>query len=256
MSKRSSYLELVLSFTKRDLKARYGGTILGFFWIFFYPLSMTLIATLVFSIAFQKTIKGVPYFLFTLVGLISWWFFAQTVLYSTRSLIWNRQLVANTNFPKDAFILATSLSKLIDFVLNFLAFLFFFLIKGFSLPPISLATFLVLLLTQILFQTGVSFITSALNVYWRDVQNIVEIFLHILFYLTPVIYPPEVVPKKFKFLFLLNPLSHLIVLYRQVLFQKTLGLTQLIPIFLTSFSFFFLGFRIFKRLEKKFADVI
>ncbi|PJE67795.1 hypothetical protein COU95_00405 [Candidatus Shapirobacteria bacterium CG10_big_fil_rev_8_21_14_0_10_40_9] len=257
MKKIKYYLELVNNFTKRDLKVRYSSSILGFLWIFFYPISMTVIASLVFSIVFKSTIEKVPYFLFAMIGLISWNFFMQTVLVSTRTLVWNRELIDNTNFPKDALIIATSFSKTVDFGLNMAVFLVaFFLSQHQSLPPKVLLIFLTITTAQFLFQTGISFLTSSLNIYFRDVQNGIDIFLQVLFYLTPVVYPITLIPQKFSFIFSLNPLTQIIEMYREIFFKQVINWQKLIFIWLISASFFIIGYKVFKRLEKNFADVI
>lgn len=254
--KRKQLIDTTLNLFKRDLKIRYAGSILGPVWILIYPLLLTLITSLIFSIIFKEDIGNTPYLLFAMLGFVVWVYFSQSVSHSTRSLIYNRELIINARFPRESIILSISFSRLIDFAVNVGAFfLFFYLLK----QEITLGRLLLLPIViglQTFFQLGVSFLTSSFNVYYRDIQNVVDITLQILFYFTPVLYPLSIVPASVKFIILLNPMTRILILYRDLLLNQEINLLNFVVSSVVSVTIFFVGFTVFKKLEPKFSELI
>lgn len=249
-------IETTASFIRRDLKVRYAGSVLGPLWIILYPLALTLISTLIFSFVFRGEVGDTPYFLFVMLGFVSWIYFSRTISHSTPSLVYNRALIVNTKFPKESIIISTTISKLIDYLLGFIIF---FILFGFMQQEVKIISLLFLplvILLQTLFQLGISFITAALNVYFRDVQNIVDIVLQIAFYGTPILYPLNILPSHIQTIIRLNPLTQIIMLYREIFFEHRINTTRLTITFFVSVIVFFTGIIVFKRLEGKFAELI
>lgn len=249
-------IETTVSFIRRDLKVRYAGSVLGPLWIILYPLALTLISTLIFSFVFRGEVGNTPYFLFVMLGFISWIYFSRTISHSTSSLVYNRALIVNAKFPKESIIISTAISKLIDYSLGFIIFFILFSFMQQEIKMVSLLFLPLIILLQTLFQLGISFITSALNVYFRDVQNIVDIVLQIAFYGTPILYPLSILPPHIQAIIRLNPLTQIIMLYREILFEHRVNISRFSTTFLVAVAVFIAGIIVFKRLEGKFAELI
>lgn len=249
-------LDTTRNFLKKDLKVRYAESILGPLWIILYPLALTLISTGVFAFVFQRRIGDTPYFLYVMIGFIPWIFFSQTVSHSTRSLIWNRELITNAKFHKESIVLSIIASKLVDYLINLLIFFFLFFLIGKTITAFQILMMFFILALQITFQIGLGLIFSALNVLYRDIQNIMDIVLQLVFYATPIVYPLEIIPERFKIFFNLNPLLHIVLLYREILLENKLNSLRLVGTLGFVVAVFFLGIIIFKKLEKRFAELI
>lgn len=247
--------QLLEVFTLREIKSRYRSSILGFLWIFLYPLIIAVILNFVFGSFVKIRTNGEPYFVFVLIGILFWNFFQQGLNLSKDSLIWNRELVTKTSFPKSTLPLSYILSKLPDFIVNFIILLFFLLLNG-HLFKSSDFLIIFLIIPLFLFSAGISLFVSLANAVFRDFGRITELLLLILFYITPIVYPHSLVPENFKFLLLLNPLSGLIVFSRELLLYNNLRFDLLLPSFTISLLIFLLGSLFFHRFEKKITDLI
>lgn len=248
--------ETSLSFFKRDLKVRYADSILGPVWIIFQPLMFTLITSVVFSLVFSGKTGNTPYFLYVMIGFVIWIFFSQSISQSTKSLVWNRELIANAKFPRESIVISTIASKFIDFFVNLSLFFVFFSFMHQSLSFENIPVIFVLIIIQITFQLGLALIISSLNVYYRDVQNVVDLLLQILFYTTPVLYPLSIIPDKFRNIIELNPITKIILAYRDLLFNQTVNTKSIFTTFLIATATLTIGILIFRKLEVKFADLI
>lgn len=201
----------------RDLKVRYKGSALGFLWSLMNPLLMMLVLSLVFSVAFKISMPHYPIFL--LCGLLPWNFFAVSVSNATGSVVGQAGLLKKVAFPREILPLASILANLVHFGIGLLI-LFIFLI-AFKIPlGLPVVTLPLVIFLQVVFVLGFSLILSSLNVFYRDVQQILEVLLLIWFYLTPVFYSLSMIPGRFHRLYLLNPMASLVTMYRALLFEN------------------------------------
>jgi len=242
------------TFAFRDIKTRYAGSILGAIWILLYPLSMAAITSIVFALAFQKTVENVPFFLYTLAGFSAWVFFVQTISSSARSLVQNRDIIVNNNIPTELILGGVVLSRCIDLCITTVFLIIVSQIFGVLIfsPWLFIESVLALLfITSI-----ISMIVAAGNVYFRDVQALVDIFLNILFYATPIIYPLSSVPTRYLWIFNLNPLTPVFSGFRASILPVSSNFMSLNLILITSFLLILIFFVIYKFLEKKFAEFL
>ena len=249
------YRELLWNLTLREIKARYKQSVLGYFWIILNPLLQMIVMSFVFSKLLRVGNLGIPYPVFLYAGLLPWTFFVNSVTSSLNSLVNNASLLKKIYFPREVFILASVLAKLIDFALAstvFMALLLFYRVK-----ISSLVVFLpFILFCQVMFSVGLGLVLAAFNLFYRDIQYLMRLVFTIWFYLTPVIYPVEMMPAKVRWVFKINPMSVLINGYRRCLFGGgRLNFVSLGLAFLTSFVTFQLAYWMFKKLEGFFADV-
>jgi ABC-2 type transport system permease protein len=212
-SRRNLIWELIL----KDLKVRYSRPMLGFLWAFLSPLLVVIIFYLVFSVILQVRTKEAPFFLYLMSAVFSWRFFQDSVISSTTSLIDNRNLIKESKFPQYLIPLSLVLSNAINSLPFFGILVITATIYLRGLPIFAIGLPLVLIIHLIL-TLGVSLIVSILYVKWRDLKYLLEAFLMILFYLTPVFYSLSLVKDSFpSFLFhvyTINPFVGMVSLYR------------------------------------------
>lgn len=256
MSNISRYYELTKHLTMREIKARYKQSFLGFFWVVLQPLFQMIIMSFVFSHIMKFPNLGVPYPIFLYTGLLPWIFFNTAIGSCMGVLVENSSLIKKIYFPREILILSTLLAKTFDF---FLAGIIFVLLMIFYQVPFSgyMFFFFPILFIQFIFMYGLALLLSSLNLFYRDVQFLLNLVLTLWFYLTPVIYATEFFPEPYRWIFKINPMSVFINAYRQVLlagdFPNIGSLGVGIAI---SAGLFIISYKIFKKMEGTFADVV
>jgi lipopolysaccharide transport system permease protein len=252
----SAYWELLMNLTRREVKGRYSQSLFGAGWAIAQPLATMAVFTLVFARLGQMPSGGAPYPLFAYAALVPWFFFSNSVNSGTMSLITYRNIVTKTYFPREIVPLAQVCSRLVDFAAATGLFVLLMAFYGWPAGRWALAApaFFVLL---VLFTVGVALTTSALNVFYRDVNPVVQIGLQLWLYLTPVAYPLAVVPEQYRLFFLLNPLTGIVEGLRAVV---VFGRAPEWPVVFVSvaltLTLLTVAVVLFKRTDKYFADVI
>lgn len=250
------YFELIQVFAFKEILTRYKGSVLGPLWVVLHPLLLTAITTLVFSVFINIPTSGIPYVAFVLSGLIPWLFFSQSVSHASYSLIWNRELVTKTAFPKATLPIAYTVSKVVDLLVRCAVFSVMLYFLHFT-PSVHWLLILLLWPFQFIFSVGVGLLLATLNALFRDIGYIQEALLLFWFYLTPVVYPETLVPKEFYALILLNPIANALTIYRKLLFQHIYPSSMELTLFISSsLIMFFIGIKVFKKYEPIFADYI
>jgi homopolymeric O-antigen transport system permease protein len=252
----AAYWELLMNLTKREVKGRYSQSFFGVAWAIAQPLATMAVFTIVFARLAKMPSGGAPYPVFAYAALVPWFFFSNSVASGTLSLITYRNIVTKTYFPREIVPLAQVCSRLIDFCAA--AALYALLMIYYRVAPGPWALMApVFFLMLIVFTVGLTFATSAVNVFYRDVNPVVQIALQLWLYLTPVAYPLAAVSARFRPLFVLNPLSAIVEGFRSSLvFGRApdwplVAISAAITIVL--FTAAFIGF---KKMDKYFADVI
>jgi lipopolysaccharide transport system permease protein len=248
------FLELLFALTQKEIKARYKHAILGFLWIFINPLVQMLVMGFVFSLIFKFGIKD--YYLFLFFGLLPWNFFSLALTKATPRIVYDRSLIQKSKFPQEVIPLSIVLSHFFHFLVSWLMLIIFLLItqqwQFFSLSAISNQLLAIFLL--VIFTSGLSLVTSALTVFYRDINFVVQMGIMLWFYVTPIIYPFSAVPQKFQTIFYLNPLLTVFSFLQKPLISLSIPfettLTHILVILLT----LFLGWRFFKSKAQYFSD--
>lgn len=250
------YRDLLLTLAGRDVKLRYKQTALGVLWVILQPL----LAAGIFAFVFGKVAKlpsdGLPYFLFAFAGLLGWNAFNSTLTKASACVVDNAQLVSKVFFPRLILPLSTVFSTLIDFAVAFAMLAVMMAIYGI---PLTLGILLVplWLFMLIMLAVGVGLFTSALMVPYRDLRYVIPVLMQFLLYASPVAYAVSVVPEKLRFWFYLNPLSGLLDAFRwSVLGRGQLNWSAVGYAAACVIVIFLFGVYSFKKMERKFADVI
>ncbi|MFH1827599.1 MAG: ABC transporter permease [bacterium] len=251
------YRYLLYNLTAREIKSRYKQSVLGYFWVILNPLLQMFVLAFVFSFFIRIPADfNIPYSVFLYSGLLPWNLFVFSLTSSTTSLIENEALLKKVYFPREIIITSTVIAKIYDFLLASTIFVGFLIYYHINITTI-IFLYPIVLLIQIFFTLGLSFILSSLNLFYRDIQYLMNAVILMWFYLTPVIYPIELIPERFRFIFQLNPMSVLINAQRRTIFGGAeLNYTSMIIAVLLSLFIFQVGYMIFKKLEGLFADVV
>lgn len=248
------YREMLKNLVIKDLRTRYKGSILGFLWTFVNPLLQLLIYSVIFSTIMRINID--KYYMFQFVALLPWIFFATSVQVSTTSIIFNKDLVKKVYFPREilpiSVVNAGLMNLLFGFIVVFLALIVSKIYISYALIALPIVIFVEYVMTL-----SFSLLLSALNVYFRDLEHILSIVMMAWFYLTPIIFPVEMIPQKYLRLFFLNPMTPIINSFRDILYYKRfpdfkmLLMTLLLATILLVFSY-----NVFRKLEMNFAEEI
>jgi lipopolysaccharide transport system permease protein len=252
----AAYGELLMNLTRREVMGRYSQSLFGAGWAIAQPLATMAVFTLVFARLAQMPTGGAPYPLFAYAALVPWFFFSNSVMSGTMSLVTYRNIVTKTYFPREIVPLAQVGSRLVDLAASSALFVLLMIYYRSGIGPWA-ALVPVFLALLVLFTLGVTLITSAINVFYRDVSPVVQIGLQLWLYLTPVAYPLSAVPERFRPFFLANPLAGVVEGLRQVLVfgrepeWSVVGVSAALIA-----TIFLIGVVLFKKTDKYFADVI
>ena len=248
--------ELLLQLTLSQIRARYKQTIFGILWAVLRPLVMMIIFTVIFSKMVKIPSDGIPYPIFCYCALLPWQFLSSSFMSGTSSLVSNSTLVQQIYFPREIFPVSSVIASFIDFWIASSVFIILLILYKVHITFYALFAVLLLIL-QIILALGVSFLGSALNVFYRDIGHALTFIIQIWMYATPIIYPVSVVPEKLRPFYLLNPMAGIIDGYRRVIIQglppdwQYVGIATVVTLLVLIFSY-----KYFKKVEMKFADVI
>jgi lipopolysaccharide transport system permease protein len=246
------YRELIRIMTISELKVKYQSSILGFTWSLLNPLLMMLVLYFVFSNIFKATQNH--FALYLLIGIVSWRFMANGTISAITSIVAKPSLVTKVHIPRQVLVLSTVLASFISSILEFVVLVPLLFILGVGLSPIIL---LFPIVHIIFFMTvyGLSLILASLYVYYKDLNQIWDVLIQMGFFLSPIVYPLSTVPEEYLPYYMLNPITVIIQMYRDVLlYHNAPAPTDLAFTFLVGTAMIFLGSVIFKRLERRFAE--
>lgn len=266
LSQLPRYRALIQSLVARELKARYRGSVLGFFWSFINPLLLLLVYSFVFTYVMPSSQdeRIRPYALFMFCGILPWTWFASSLLESSGVLIAGGNLIKKVLFPAEVLPIVTVLSNMIHFMFGLVILAGFLIYYRRPLHASELALFPLAVLIQLILTTAFALLLSALTVHFRDIRDILSNLLTFWFFATPIIYPyflfeDPLQPHKWQSLALkLNPFTHLAITYQEILFfEGPVGhLKWLLLLGVISVFFFLFGYWVFDRLRDSFAEEV
>jgi len=206
---------LIYELVARDLKSRYRGSVIGFFWTLLNPLAFMGIYTLVFSTFLRFNIENYPIFL--LSGLMPWLWFSESISSGNNCVLNGSIFIKSSIFPSEVLPVVSVTSAMMNFVFALPLVLLFLALFHVHLGW-SLLALPIVMAVQFVFTLGVVLLLATYNVFFRDLQQLVGHALLALFFLTPIFYDWSIVPDRFRVLLELNPLSTLILSYKYVLY--------------------------------------
>lgn len=251
-----AYRELLYLLVWRDITVRYKQTALGASWAVLQPVLTTLIFSVFFGHLGKISSEGVPYPVFSLAGVVPWTLFANGILLGANSLVVNASMITKIYFPRLLMPVATLLAGLLDFVIGLVLIVAFMGFYGRVVGPAAL-WLLPLLLVEICASVGITALLSALNVRYRDVRYVVPFMVQIWLFATPIVYPLTILPKQWRPLLGLNPMTGVVEGFRAALLHTGSDVAPTIAVSaLASVVLLVGGLLYFQRAERGFADVV
>jgi ABC-type polysaccharide/polyol phosphate export permease len=246
---------LLLNLVRRDLTVRYKRSVIGFFWTMLNPLLLMIILTIVFSNIFR--FEGVSHYaVYFLSAYLVFNFFQQTTIQSMSSLAWNGSLMKRVRVPKAIFAISTTLSGLVNLCLAYLPLFVIMMIVGAPIRP-AVVFLPVAFLIIAVFTLGVSLLLSSLAIYFDDVAQVYQVATIGLMYLTPIIYPIDIIPMRWIWLIRINPLTQLFKLARNPVYEGTLPPMHVVGGSIgISILTLLVGWYVFHRLARGFHEHI
>jgi lipopolysaccharide transport system permease protein len=257
------YRDLVLHFVKRDFVTFYKQTILGPLWYIIQPLLTTLVFTIIFGKVARIPTDNIPPFIFYLSGTVAWGYFADCLKETSDTFITNSKIFGKVYFPRLTVPLSVVIISLVKFGIQFLLFLGFlvYFVAGNApvkpKPNLFILLLPVLLLQMAILGLGTGILISSMTTKYRDVKFLIGFGLQLWMYATPVVYSVSVVPERFRFFYMLNPVASIVETFRYAFLGKGVVNGGYILIsWAVTILLLFLGIIIFNRVDKTFMDTV
>lgn len=239
---------------KKEFKLKYNATALGFVWCLLVPLLMSMVYYVVFGVV-MKVGRMPNYFLYLVSGNFLWQFFSSVVMQSGTVLTKNAALLKKTSFDESLLIWGTFFSEGLHFLLVIPVLAGAMALYGirpqwYSIPP----NMLVATVAMTLLSVGMGYLYAALNLIFRDLERIMIIIMRIWLYASPVFIPIKVIPEKWRFYYMLNPMASIMTLWRNIFYSPQLDWHLYLPTLVVSGAVFLLGYKVFRRLQPRFAE--
>jgi lipopolysaccharide transport system permease protein len=253
--------QLIIQMTMREVVGRYRGSVMGLLWSFFNPVLMLAVYTFVFSVVFKARWGGgaeskAEFALVLFAGLLMFNLFSECVNHAPNVILGNANFVKKVVFPLEILMVVTLGCAAFHLLVSFLVWLlFYFVFLG--IPPVTIFL-LPLELVPLMFLTlGVGWFLASLGVYLRDVSQVVGVLVTVMLFLTPIFYPIENLPEKYRLFLRVSPLTHIIEKCRDLMiWGKGLDGKVWMLSFTLSVVIAWLGFAWFQKTRKGFADVL
>ena len=249
------YREFLRTNVKKDIRGKYKASFLGVLWSFINPLLQVLVYAIVFP--YIMRVQTPHYLVFLICGIIPWTWFITSMGNGTTCITVNSNLIKKVYFPREILPISSVTSGMVNFAISCIIILIFALIDGIGISWHIVFLPLVAIL-QYIVQLAFVFLTSAFNVYVKDVEYMVNFLLNLAFYATPILYNADMFSgSKFAFIFKINPIAYIVKAYRDIFYShqvpafKELGMMLIISLILLSVCY-----GVFKKLEKRFAEEI
>lgn len=249
------YRELLKTNVKKEIRGKYKGSFLGILWSFVNPLLMTLVYAIVFPYLLKSTVPH--YVTFIVIGILPWNWFTNSIALGTTTVLGNAGIIKKVYFPREILPISVVTSGMVNFLISCLIILIFLFCSGIHLTWYIIFLPLIVM-AQYLFTLGIVFITSAIDVYVRDLEYIVNFFVTMLFYATPILYTLAMFEgTKIASLVSLNPMTIIVNAYRDVFFYGSMPhIKTMICLILGCLAFCYLALLFFRRLSKGFAEEV
>ena len=253
------FRDLLRSLVARDLAVRYRRSALGFLWSLLNPLLMMLVFTIVFEVVKPQQVRSYP--LFVLAGLLPWNYLTGSLGGAVRSVTGNAHLIDKVHFPREVLPISVVLANLINFLLSLVVFLPLALLLGAKWNAWILALPVVIGI-QTMILLGISLLLAAMNVFYRDAEQVLEVGLTAWFFLTPVFYELELLPNQvlgidvWRLVYTLNPMATLVTDYRYVMLYQTPIIRHTLVPFVIGCVLLAVGWWTFRRVAPAFAEEV
>ncbi len=246
------YRELLKTNVKKEIRGKYKNSFLGVLWSFLNPLLQIIVYALIFQVILKNPQEN--YAIFLCCGLIPWTFFSSATTRSAFTMIENGNIIKKVYFPREILPISIVTSEAVNFMISTIIILGFVIFGGIGISK-YIVFYPLVLLAQYLLLIGLSLIISSISVYVRDLQHLIGVVMQLLFYATPIVYSSETIPDNFKWILYLNPMTYIINGYRDIFYnQQMIDIIPTLCLIIISIVLCFIGYIIFNKLQKGFAE--
>src|SRR5262245_48547229 len=250
-----SYRDLFWFLVWRDLKVRYRQTLLGVIWVVLQPMLTMAVFAVVLGQLVGVPSDGVPYPLFAYAGLLPWLFFSSAVTTGAASLVGSAHLLSKVYFPRVLLPAAAATARLLDFAVGSVGLLALLLIYRVPFTPSALVIVPIAVAVELTLAVGVASFLSSLNVKFRDIGFVVPLLLQLGMFMTPVLYHWTLVPSRWRWVIVANPLTGVIESYRSALLGRALPWQALFVSVAAALLQLAIGLWEIRRMEGTYADI-
>lgn len=255
------YADLLFLFVRRDFVAYYKQTILGPLWFLLQPILSTIVFTVIFGNIAKIPTDGVPQVLFYMAGIVCWNYFSTCLTTNSSTFLSNASIFGKVYFPRLIIPVSAVISNLFKFAIQFALFIFigiYFYLKGSNITPnLWILFFPVLILQMGLISLGFGLLISAMTTKYRDLSFLVAFGIQLWMYATPIVYPISQIPEKWKFIFMINPMSSIVEVFRySFLGSGGIDFQYVFVSLLVTVVIFIIGLLAFNKVEKTFMDMV
>lgn len=252
------YRHILFQMVVRELKGRFAGSMGGILWQFIHPLLMLIIFLFVFVYIFKVRIGATGNTtlssIYLMSGLFPWIIMAEGLSRGTSSLIENANLIQKTFFPTEILTAKAVITPFLSYGIA-IVLLSLYTVVFLDNSIMALVILPLILLLQMFFTMGIAFLTATISVFFRDIMQLVQIMISFWIYLTPILYPVDMLPQWARVAMYMNPLYPLITIYQSLLVKGVFADLHIHALTLGwSFSFFIIGAFFFNKLKYEFAD--
>jgi lipopolysaccharide transport system permease protein len=253
-----NYRGFILGSVKREFQSKYANSILGIAWTVIQPLAMIVVYTVIFSQIMKSRLPGVEsvfaYSIYLCAGVITWGFFSEVVGRAQNVFIDHANLLKKLSFPRLCLPVILVMSAGLNFLIIFSLFLVFMLVTG-NFPGWAILAMIPVLIIQIVFSIGLGITLGVLNVFFRDIGQLFGVILQFWFWLTPIVYPANILPEKIQQLMKFNPMSAVIGAYQNIMvYDQVPNWITLWPTALLGTALCLWGLRLFQKHSGELVD--
>ncbi len=253
-----AYRGFIIGSVKREFQAKYLNSLLGVAWTVIQPLSMIIVYTVIFSQIMRAKLPGVEssfgYSIYLCAGVLTWGLFLEITSRAQNTFIEHANLLKKLSFPRMCLPVTVVATALLNFSIIFGLFVLFLLITN-SFPGWEFLAIVPVLIVQVIFSIGLGITLGVLNVFFRDVGQAFGVVLQFWFWLTPIVYPSNILPPRVQELLAYNPMTGLMSAYQTVLARgQWPDWIALMPVLLLGIVFCWLGMRLFRKHAGEMVD--
>lgn len=253
--------DLIITLVAKEFKVRYKSTALGYVWSILHPLLFALVFFFVFKIIMRL---GMEYYsLFLIAGLFPWHWFQNSLTMSNHSFVGNASLIKKIRFPRSLLVLSGVLNDLLHFMLALpviVAFMMYYTLTSEQYnfyPSLSWLWLIPLMIgVQFLFTQGMSLAVATSNLFFRDLERLIEVLMMAWFYFTPILYPLDMIPPGYRWTTYVNPMANIILSWRDVFLDGTVSPTRVLVALAYGIVAFLVGYGLYRRFQWRFAEIV
>lgn len=248
-----TYREMIASLIRRDLRGKYKASVLGFLWTFLNPILQLIVYTFVFSVIMRAGIEN--FYIYLFIGLVPWSFFSSSVAGGAYAVVSQENLIKKIYFPRLVLPISYVTSAFVNMLLVFIVIFAVLFLSGHGISLMAVCYLPLIFLVEYILALGLCMLTSALTVYFRDLEYLLNIAMMAMMYLTPVMYTLEMVPENLRFLYYLNPMTAIIEAFHEILYYKMIPqVSTLTNAIIGGVICLVIGILVFEKMQKKFVE--